>query len=289
MNHTLFLSVVAAIGLSAACSHPAAHPGLDASPASAAASPGTASAPGSLAVRSNLLTASRGYAFALDGEQYYCILSASAESPVEIGSASLAALADTLVGAAFPSCRGLAMEEAVDRWLADTAGLFPAPAQRVDIGDVPPASPRSWSVDTRIARLALTPRYVTYAVATSSYLGGAHPNTVVTPVTYDLSAGRPVTPSMLFVKGSGPTLIKAISTELASRLGCEPDHLSRGGLFTDTIGMPSGMYVDSNRILVFQYGQYEIGPYSMGIITVPVAPESVSDILTPAGRSLLIE
>ncbi len=47
------------------------------------------------------------------------------------------------------------------------------------------------------------------------------------------------------------------------------------------------MSVDKSGMIEFQYGRYEIGPYAMGIIMVPVAPADVAGLLSPEGKRML--
>lgn len=243
----------------------------------------------SLPLRAMLVSATRAYSFAMEGEQYYYTISVSAEWPLKIGDFSLKALQDTLLAAACPKCDNGDLEQTLTDYLLDTVGIVSGPAETIAPGDVPVADSNVWTLATHIERIALTPRYVSYFITSSSYLGGAHPNTAVTPVTYDLKAGRPVTASTLFVPGSEEKLLSVITGNLADAEGCNPDHLTSAGFFTDTLPMPSGMYLDSSGMIIFQYGQYEIAPYSKGIIHVSVAPSQVLTILTPEAASLLAQ
>ena len=233
------------------------------------------------------VSSARAYSFAIDGVQHYYTISVSAEWPRMIGDWSLKALQDTLIAAAFPRSTGADLEQALTDHLLDTAGVVSGRVTTVSPCEVPDTTSNAWTLDTRIERIALTSRYVTYTVTTSSYLGGAHANTVVTPVTYDLSSGCPVTASDLFVPGSDGELLSVITGNLAASEGCSPGRLTSAGFFCDTLPMPSAMYIDSDGMIVFQYGQYEIAPYSKGIISVTVAPGQVESILTPGALARL--
>ena len=211
----------------------------------------------------------------------------SAEWPREIGNADLAALADTLGRAAFGRHGDMPVADAVTAFLADTAGVLPGPGKVTHDFTAPELASGHWTLTTDISRTALTPAFVTYMVTSSSYMGGAHPNTAVTPLTYDLAAGAPVTMAYLFKPGSEADVMKIISSALAERSGCRPDNFKSAGFFTDTLPAPSGMSVDKSGMIEFQYGQYEIGPYAMGIIMVPVAPADVAGLLSPEGKRML--
>lgn len=242
----------------------------------------------STSVRATLMESTRAYKFGLDGDSCYLTMSARVEWPREIGDAHLAKLSDTLIGAAFPSGKGLTVQDAMIRYLNDTRGIIDGPSRRVQPLEVPDTTPDAWTITTDVMRTAITDKYVTYMATTMSYLGGAHPNTVVTPISYDLTTGEVITPSYLFIPGSDTKIIAAVASQLASQLGCRPDRLTDGGLFSDTLPMPSGISVNPYGMIVFQYGQYEIAPYSMGIITVEMSPYQLRNILTPAARALLL-
>lgn len=241
----------------------------------------------SIPLRATLINCSRTFAFPLDGEQYYYTISALADWPVEIGGANLKELHDTLIAAAMPSQRGLDIENAMTGFLNDPAGIVTGPATIIPTAQLPDTTSRAWSLDMQIDRIVLNNRYVTYRITSSSYLGGAHPNTVETPLSYDLGEGHPVTLSTLFVKGSESALLKVISANLAQQLGCPDGQFTKGGLFNDTLTMPSGMSLNRYGEIVFTYQQYEIAPYSAGIIKVKVSPWQVDKLLTPRGRALV--
>ena len=64
----------------------------------------------STSVRATLMESTRAYKFGLDGDSCYLTMSARVEWPREIGDAHLAKLSDTLIGAAFPSGKGLTVQ-----------------------------------------------------------------------------------------------------------------------------------------------------------------------------------
>ncbi len=240
-----------------------------------------------LDLHATLVNAARTYEFELDGQRCLYTVAVSAEWPREIGNADLAALADTLGRAAFGRHGDMPVADAVTAFLADTAGVLPGPGKVTHDFTAPELASGHWTLTTDISRTALTPAFVTYMVTSSSYMGGAHPNTAVTPLTYDLAAGAPVTMAYLFKPGSEADVMKIISSALAERSGCRPDNFKSAGFFTDTLPAPSGMSVDKSGMIEFQYGQYEIGPYAMGIIMGPVAPADVAGLLSPEGKRML--
>ncbi|MDE6587980.1 MAG: DUF3298 and DUF4163 domain-containing protein [Paramuribaculum sp.] len=237
---------------------------------------------------STLINCSRSFAFTLDGEQCYYTISTLADWPTQIGSTNIKELQDTLIAAAMPSQRGLDIETAMTGFLNDTAGIVSGPATIITPSSVPDTTSNAWSLDMQIDRTGLNDRYVSYRITATSYLGGAHPNTVETPISFDLDEGHTVTMSTLFVNGSSDALLKIISANLARQLGCPDGEFKKGNLFNDTLtSLPSGMSINRNGEIVFTYQQYEIAPYSEGIIRIKVSPMQVEKLLTPRGRALL--
>lgn len=239
----------------------------------------------SVEIETTLLTGSRAYSFTSDGETGYATTGVTAEWPRKIGNASLTALTDTLTSAAFGE-RGKGVESAITAFLTNTSDFTTGTAEDIP-ADAIPSDKIALSKSVNITRSDITTKYVTYMVTSEEYLGGAHGMTVMTPVTYDLTTSSIVTPATLFKAGSDSTIIDAITNNLAMMLETEPARLSEAGITTTPLPMPSAMYLNSYGQIVFQYGQYEIGPGSMGIISVPVNPFQLRDVLTAQGNALL--
>lgn len=281
MNKTLTVALAAAAILSGASLTSCGNTTTETGTAKASTSDGI----DSIELKTTLLTASRAYSFAQGGQPGYATISVTAEWPREIGSTSLKALTDTLSAAAFGRS-GEDVESAITGYLTDTSEFTPGPTEAIAVATIP-QDQIILSETAHISRTALTSKYVTYTVESYSYSGGAHGMTAVTPITYDLTTGSVVTPSTLFKAGSDSTIIDAITNNLAMMLGTDPSKLTEGGLLTDTLPMPSAMSLDNDGQIVFQYAAYEIAPYSMGIIKVPVSPYQLRDVLTAQGQSLL--
>lgn len=107
--------------------------------------------------------------------------------------------------------------------------------------------------------------YSSYILEYSGYSGGAHPESGVTGLVFDLLDGSQITLDDLFVPDFDETLGSLISAHL-------PESLPEGGveaLFSDSV-MPTGNFVLTGKSITFIYNPYEIGPYSLGAIHVSV-------------------
>lgn len=236
-----------------------------------------------------LIDAARTYAFKSDGEDTYYTISLNAEWPRRIGDSSIKALEDTLIGAIIPGSSHRDLKEALTDYMLDTAEVVVSPAETIYPSEIPDTARYTFFNNTRVVRTALSRRYVTYQVMTSNYTGGAHPSTVVTPITFDLANSRPVTPDFIFVPGSQKAILAAITQSLADANNCTPTTLTEKGFFSNTITWPNSMSINADGNIEFLYQQYEIAPYSMGIITVTVDPYQIESQLTPEGRALLAQ
>lgn len=210
-------------------------------------------------------------------------LSASIQWPMKFGSSDIKVLQDTILARAFGAAavsRGV--DGAIRAFVADTdvfeTGVSYSPVDSL-------SQPGLYQeVTARI--LDLNTRMVTYQVQIVSYAGGAHPNTIITPFSYDLQRGRILTSKELFVAGSEPKLLEAIRQSLAYELNTTPDKLDEAGIFASQLTTIGDPYINGDA-MVFHYNPYEIAPYSMGMIDVNVWAPEIEECLTPVAKALM--
>ncbi|MCM1336204.1 MAG: DUF3298 and DUF4163 domain-containing protein [Candidatus Amulumruptor caecigallinarius] len=248
----------------------------------------------SFEIREELKTASRSFLMQYaNGDSAYLTLSATVQWPVKLGDANLIALQDTLI-ASINNRSPYSIDEAMGAFVSDYNAIFdePMPGLKATAVDtVPPMTETVFSLESSVtARVTeLTEQTVTYQITDYSFTGGAHPNTVVTPLTYDLKNGKVLTFDGLFTAGADATLLPLIEDALASQYGVSsPKELARIGFFTDQLTVSKQVFVADGQ-LVFHYNPYEIAPYVMGQIDVPIAPFAVESILTPEAKALLLQ
>lgn len=103
------------------------------------------------------------------------------------------------------------------------------------------------------------------------YAGGAHGASFKTCRNY-MTDGTLITPDDYFVNGYREKLVPVLEKELFRIAGCtERSQLDEKGFFSNT-----EMYVPDNFIIgkdsvTFIFNQYEIGPYSSGIVELKIA------------------
>jgi len=107
---------------------------------------------------------------------------------------------------------------------------------------------------------------------TYQYTGGAHGLSVKTPYNFDLTTGKEINLSDLFEEKN--TYKKLINQEIQKQIKEDPDKF-----FPDEVEVFSGIsenqpfYINDGKLIIY-FGQYDIAPYSSGIIEFEI-PSSV--------------
>ena len=130
------------------------------------------------------------------------------------------------------------------------------------------------------------PYYFTHRIDVYTYTGGAHGGTAVYTYTYDAKGNLVTFPSMLIDQ---TTALKAFSDKVETLLK-SPEYEDK--IFLDQLDGTSndgaGPSVDNfdtfgfdgaNLVLIFQ--QYQVGPYTSGILEVPIPFSDLQGILKP--------
>ena len=114
-----------------------------------------------------------------------------------------------------------------------------------------------------------------YNVVSYSYTGGAHGSTVETGLVFNGATGEPVVEDDLFADGYRETLSELLSSHLEESL---IDTEAYDALFIKDIE-PNGNFIVTADGITYTYGQYEVGPYYLGIIKVTVPWDELQSIL----------
>jgi len=125
---------------------------------------------------------------------------------------------------------------------------------------------------------------LSYAVEYSDYEGGAHGSYRITYVNIDLNDLTTLSEEDLFVPDYFKPLTEKIVRQLMIKYdAAEPDSLLMRGFFTLEDIMPNNNFWLDGEGIHYTYNQYEIAPYSMGVIEVTVPYSDLTDILLPDG------
>lgn len=217
----------------------------------------------------------------------YLTLTANVQWPENLGGTKIAALQDSIIMKAFGSNPG-----GIDRAMADFVdnpdAQLPGNSQLVDSIPLDADGTRCYSVLTAVRVLDLDTRMITLQTLSSSYLGGAHPNTYTSAFTYDIEGGEMLTYSTIFRTGTDEAVTTAVRNELAVNYNVSPTNLSDAGFFGNDVPLSQDVYIHDGMI-TFHYNPYEVGPYSMGAVDVAISPYIVRDLLTPRAAALLLD
>lgn len=125
---------------------------------------------------------------------------------------------------------------------------------------------------------------VSYAVEYSDYRGGAHGSYRITYTNIDLNRLVTLSEEDLFVPGYYRPLTEKILHQLMKAYEAEePDSLLMHGFFNVEDIAPNNNFWLNEEGIHYSYNQYEIAPYSMGVIDVTVPYTRLEDILIPNG------
>lgn len=125
---------------------------------------------------------------------------------------------------------------------------------------------------------------LSYAVEYSDYEGGAHGSYQITYTNIDLNDLVTLTEEDLFIPGYFKPLTEKIIAQLMDTYEVSsPDSLLMQGFFTLDNIMPNNNFWLDEEGIHYSYNQYEIAPYSMGVIDVSVPYSELTDILLPDG------
>lgn len=238
------------------------------------------------AVDELIMTADQNYRAVMGGDTVYFDQYVSLLWPRALGNADLGILRDSLMSYCFDDTVSAGPEDAIRRFITDTSVLT---------GDGEGESYNITPIDSLPAEVAATGCYfnnvtatvmemdeekVTYQVALSSYLGGAHTFTDIRPFTYDFDTERVLTLDNMFTAEGRDSIMPVIVNALARQLDVPVSGLDRAGIFSSQLTYPGQPYI-YNNMLYFHYNPYEIAPYSSGMIDVSVYPYEVESFLAP--------
>lgn len=243
-------------------------------------------------VDQTIKTADVNYLVTFDGDTAYFDVSTAIHWPERIGSADIKPLQDSLINYCFGDTSRMGVNKAIEAYLADTSVVdsLSADEKIVRVDSVPKSQDdlRSWFWSVTASVDELNEDMVTYEVSTSSYIGGAHPNTVTHPFTYDLKTAQVLTLDNIFVPEARDSIMPVIVNALARQLNVTPANLGQAEIFVDQLVDPGMPYI-SNGALVFHYNPYDIAPYSVGPVEVTVYPYEIENWLTPEVKNLFAD
>lgn len=138
--------------------------------------------------------------------------------------------------------------------------------------------PLTFSREVTLTKSYESERYIVFSISWYGYEGGAHGGMKNSYYTYDKQTGNRIE------KVLNPKCITMLQGEIKKQLckylDCKPSELFDNLMIEGkTIPMPQEPPYLGKDGVVFEYGQYEIGPYAMGMPTVIIPYDMVKDYL----------
>ncbi len=116
---------------------------------------------------------------------------------------------------------------------------------------------------------------ISYRASKYVYTGGAHGMTVETMMNFDKTTGALLKESDIFKEGYEKDLSEMLTAHLPEAFENPED---AGMLFQKEIS-PNGNFSVSEKGITYTFNQYEIGPYSLGIIEVTIPWNEIDNII----------
>lgn len=154
---------------------------------------------------------------------------------------------------------------------------------REELPDDAPAAYSRWADERRMEVIHADPQVLSVELTLYAFTGGAHPNTFIKLVSYDLATGEPLRLEDLLAAGAEPRL-----DELGERLFRRTREIPEGETLEE-----AGFWLEGDRFeltdnfavtaegLVFVFNPYEVAPYVFGPTRVTVPWRDLRSLLRP--------
>lgn len=138
-----------------------------------------------------------------------------------------------------------------------------------------------WNMDVSIDLVHQTPNNITISEATSSYTGGAHPNSYIVYHNYLTHSVQPLSLKDIVLDQDKLLKIAEKTFRQANDMN-EGDDFFNKGFDMDSIFVLAQNFALTKNGLDFLYNPYEIAPYAMGTIEFSIPYADLQNILKPA-------
>ena len=127
-----------------------------------------------------------------------------------------------------------------------------------------------------------SPEVVSLTLTWASFTGSVNEDHFTMPITFDLRAGKPVELRQLFRKGS--KYLQPISTYCIARL--KEQHPDPAWDLEESAGPTHANYHTwcvTREGLTVTFGEYQVGPGRIGLVSIQIPYESLADVADPLG------
>ena len=138
-----------------------------------------------------------------------------------------------------------------------------------------------------IATVGYCDNFIVYRADYYSNEGGVHPNFFIQYLNYDICNNRVLSFNDIFAPGNDDELLKIVGTALCDRYYADDfrELTRKTDIYTDELFVSRDIYLTGDQI-VFNYDPYDIAPWAVGVVEVPVNIRDLVPYLTPEAKTL---
>ena len=216
----------------------------------------------------------------------YTTASIAVQWPRRFGNADVKALQDTLIAHTFATPKA-SIDSCIVDFISKPIGYGESVLRRVDQAPAPAADVRVLSNNITVKSVGFCEKYVVFKVEHDQYTGGAHSNYFASYVNYDLKNKRVLTYANIFRQGSDDALLPILQEALKQNYYTESldEVAQKSGIFVDDLFVSHEVYLTGEEI-VFFYNPYDIGPWAIGTVEIPVTVSALTEYLSDYGKAL---
>ncbi|HAX49870.1 MAG TPA: RsiV family protein [Ignavibacteria bacterium] len=145
-----------------------------------------------------------------------------------------------------------------------------------------PDSPQYWYLELNVSANQDHPKLISISSGSSSYMGGAHPNSYLAYFNINRETGDTLSLGNIFAAGFEKKLNELIDASFrkANNIQQGENLMDKGGLFENKITYNYNWKVNKDGSLTFYYNPYEIAPYAAGPIEVTLTKAEITPLLS---------
>lgn len=218
--------------------------------------------------------------------EVYTERTVSIQWPDRFGDHDISNLQDSLIFDIF-GATATPIDTAINAYLSHPMGYGDYELQEVDSVATPDENCRILSQEVEAKIVGFNERYIVYRIYEYVYMGGAHPVYGSKFLNYDIKHNNVLEFNEIFTAGSDDKLLDAVKSALLQQYYASSlkELEEKSGIFAESIHLTQNIYL-TEKSIVFAYNPYDIGPWAIGEIEVPVAIDDLEPYLTPEAKDL---
>lgn len=223
----------------------------------------------------------------------YTVSQSTLQWPVNLGESNIKGLQDTLM----IRCFGDSLKAGIDKAMLEYAAnpvIMDESCELEAVDSVPPVDNtgiRLLEQTVSVKAVNVNSRYAVFEIYHYMYGGGAHPIYSSSFVNFDVKQGKVLTFDDIIMSDKKDDLVAAIKDSLRGRYDADSDEQLQetSGINLDAIGyaLESPNFYFNDYGIVFYFNPYEIGPWAIGAVEVPVSAYAIGGIIKPEAKCLM--